>query len=116
MTTLTIESEPRLERVDFDERHVIVALADGRLISIPLARFPRLAYGTAEERSVYECWMDGAVVTWPLLDEHIHVKTFLAGTPSQESAVSVARWKEKLDDRRRQSSFAPWGQEHPIPE
>ena len=69
-----------------------VALDDGRAIAAPLARFPRLPHGTAEERAHARLIGQGEGLHWPELDEDVSVEALLAGRPSVESAASLKRW------------------------
>ncbi len=69
-----------------------VALDDGRTIAAPLAWFPRLLHGTAEERSRARLIGQGEGLHWPDLDEDVSVESLLAGRPSAESAASLKRW------------------------
>lgn len=71
---------------------VTVALEDGRTISVPLAWYPRLVHGTAEERNNWSISGAGWDIQWPDLDEDISVKGLLAGNPSGESQRSFERW------------------------
>ena len=70
-------------------------LSDGRSISAPIGWYPRLAHGTAEERSRWELVGDGIGVHWPDLDEDISVENLLKGQPSGESQQSLKRWLEQ---------------------
>jgi len=100
-------------RVTDDE--LIVELSDGRTVAVPLSWYPRLAYGTPEERSRLEVLGEG--IRWPLLDEDISVKGLIFGTKSDESARSLERRRKEMDRRRREGDLdAPWGQELPLPE
>jgi len=71
-------------------------LTDGRIISVPLAWYPRLVHGTRKERNNWEIG-SGVGVHWPDLDEDISVEGLLLGGPSRESARSFQRW---LDQRK----------------
>jgi hypothetical protein len=94
MTTMVLEVkvEPRIERLESTDRYLIAHLKDGRILSVPLGWYPRLEYGSPEERSRYELAGDGYAVHWPDLDEDIHVEGLLAGARSGESAASLGRW------------------------
>ena len=70
----------------------IVDLADGRSIAVPLSWYPRLHYGTSQERQNWQLLGDGYAVEWPDLDEHIGVEGLLAGHRSGESPKSLERW------------------------
>ena len=71
-------------------------LSDGRTISALLLWYPRLVYGTREERNNWEIG-SGVGVHWPDLDEDISVENLLRGQPSGESQKSLQRW---LDSRK----------------
>ncbi len=67
-------------------------LDDGRVISAPLAWFPRLMHGAPQERANYRLIGAGEGFHWPDLDEDVSVEALLAGRPSAESAASLKRW------------------------
>jgi hypothetical protein len=69
-----------------------VDLTDGRTVAVPLIWFPRLAYGTREERANFRIAGAGYGIHWPDLDEDIGVEGLLLGKQSQESEASFARW------------------------
>ena len=72
--------------------HLIVALADGRTMTVPLRWFPRLAHGTASQRRSWRLIRRGVGIHWPELDEDINVEDLLAGRRSGESKASLQRW------------------------
>ena len=71
---------------------LIVDLADGRTITVPLAWFPRLAHGTSAEQANWRFIGRGAGIHWPDLDEDISVESLLAGRRSGETQASLQRW------------------------
>jgi uncharacterized protein DUF2442 len=71
-----------------------VELVDGRVLSVPLVWYPRLAHATPEERSRWRFIGRGMGIHWPDLDEDISVANLLAGKPSGESQRSLKRWLE----------------------
>ena len=83
---------PRAVSFSVTQDLIEVALDDGRAISAPLAWFPRLLHGTAEERSRARLIGQGEGLHWPDLDEDVSVEALLAGRPSAESAASLKRW------------------------
>jgi hypothetical protein len=84
--------------VEVSEATLNVHLADGRSISVPVTWYPRLAHGTAAERSHWELIGSGHGIHWPALDEDISVEALLDGLPSRESPASLKKW---LDTRHR---------------
>jgi uncharacterized protein DUF2442 len=60
------------------EAELIVRLSDGRTVSAPLAWFPRLLHGTAEQRKNWRLIGKGVGIHWPDLDEDISVRSLLA--------------------------------------
>ncbi len=74
---------------------LVVDLADGRTITVPLAWFPRLAHGTRAERANWRFIGSGEGIHWPDLDEDISVESLLAGRRSGETQESLRRWLER---------------------
>jgi hypothetical protein len=95
MSTLVIDiKDLRAQEVEVKEDTLIVSLADGRVISVPLAWFPRLWYGTPEERANFEVIGDGNYIHWPDLDEDLSVAGILAGRRAKENPESLKKWLE----------------------
>lgn len=95
MNTLAIEIRLALaENVSVTEDSLIVDLDDGRTISVPLAWFPRLLHGTAEERNNWRLIGKGEGIHWPNLDEDISIEGLLFGRASGESQRSFSQWLE----------------------
>ena len=72
-----------------------VELADGRSLSVPLAWYPRLLHGSAEERGHWRLIAQGDGLHWPDLDEDISVKNLLDGKQSGESQRSFRTWLDR---------------------
>ncbi len=87
--------EARAQRVTVSEDALSVDLTDGRTIIVPLPGYPRLWYGTPEERSNFEIIGDGTILHWPDLDEDLSVAGLLAGRRSGESQQSLKKWLEQ---------------------
>lgn len=83
MNSLAIEI-PRAYSVNCTEQELIVFLADGRNISVPIVWFPRLAKANAQQRADYKILGDGEGIHWPQIDEDISVFGLIAGKPSVE--------------------------------
>ena len=95
MTTLAIEFRMvSAQNVQVTDEALIVDLSDGRTVSVPLAWFPRLLHGTAEERNKWRLIGDGEGIHWPALDEDISVENLILGKPSGESQKSFKKWLE----------------------
>lgn len=63
--------------VRFDDNSMWVELADGRVIAVPLAWFPRLLHATQEQRTKVELSQHG--LHWDELGEDVSVAGLLAG-------------------------------------
>ena len=74
--------------VRFDDDHLWVDLADGRVIAVPLAWFPRLASATPEQRADVRFSARG--LHWESLDEDISVDGLLAGSGDRTRAAQAA--------------------------
>jgi hypothetical protein len=72
-------------RVRFDEDSMWVDLSDGRTIGVPLAWFPRLLRGAAEQREQVRLSSHG--LHWEALDEDISVAGLLEGFGDQSSGA-----------------------------
>jgi len=94
MSTLTLEYETLARAVTFLKDSLTIHLSDGRIVSVPLAWYPRLLHGTRQEREQYELIGDGEGIHWPALDEDINVEGVLAGRRSQESRQSLQSWRD----------------------
>lgn len=92
MPFATVEMSPKAISVNITDDTLSVDLEDGRTISVPIGWFPRLAYGTPEERANFELSGAGRGIHWPDLDEDIGVEGLLLGKKSAESAGSFERW------------------------
>jgi hypothetical protein len=85
---------PEVENVIVTEDTLTVELSDGRVLSVPLAWFPRLFQATITERNNWRLIGKGQGIHWEDLDEDISVDGLLAGKPSGESQASFKKWLE----------------------
>ncbi len=85
-------SVPDAMTVEVTEDSLTAELSDGRIISVPLAWYPRLVHATPEERSNWELIGSGEGINWPDLDEDISVDMLLSGQKSGESQRSLKQW------------------------
>jgi hypothetical protein len=88
----TAIAPPKIVNVAITDDTLSVDLEDGRTISVPIVWYPRLAYGTPEERANFRVSGAGHAIHWPDLDEDIGVEGMLSGRKSTESRASFARW------------------------
>ena len=65
------------KKVTFSKKYARIALADGRVISLPLKFYPRLQNATDEQRKNYELF--GLNIYWDDLDEGIDLTAMLTG-------------------------------------
>jgi hypothetical protein len=93
MTTSPVELRPPwAQGVQITEDLLVVELLDARVLSVPLAWFPRLLAGTAAERANWRLVGRGEGIHWPDLDEDISIAGLFAGHASTESQQSLKRW------------------------
>jgi len=95
MNTSSVGTTTRAQMVTLTEQALVVDLADGRTVSVPLAWFPRLLRGSTEERNDWRLIADGEGIHWPRLDEDVSVENLVSGKPSGESQESFQRWLEQ---------------------
>lgn len=93
-TSISDASRELAVAVETNDDSLVVTLADGRSISVPLVWYPRLAHGTASERANWRLIGSGHGVHWPDLDEDVSIDNLLAGQPSTESQASLTKWLE----------------------
>ena len=84
----------------FTDESLVVDMADGRTVKVPLSWYPRLAHATKKERDNWEMLFDGEGFHWPDLDEDLSVDGFVKGRPSGEGKRSFARWLKAKQEGR----------------
>ncbi len=77
MSTLVESSEVTAADVSCNADALKVVLADGRVVSTPLAWFPRLLAATAKQRAEWELIGGGIGIHWEAIDEDILVASLL---------------------------------------
>jgi len=82
---------PVIVQVRVDAEYIIVRLADGRELGIPLAWSERLSAATPAQRMNYEIEEDGAAIHWPGVDEDIGLATFLG--ISEDALYAALGWE-----------------------
>lgn len=82
MSTLERVREPLAIGLVITENDLIVSLADGRSLSVPIAWYPRLANATPEQRQNWKILGPGVGFHWPDVDEDLSVEGMLLGAPA----------------------------------
>ncbi len=85
--SIAINAEARIAKVSVDAEAIAVHLADGRVVSVPLAWSWRLSDATPEQRSNFEIIVNGHGVRWPDIDEDLSAAGMLAGVPARRPRV-----------------------------
>jgi hypothetical protein len=80
--SIAVSSEPRIVSVEITDSTLTVTLADGRIVSVPLAWSWRLSEATEKQRQNFEIIGSGQGVHWPDVDEDISATGMLSGTPA----------------------------------
>jgi len=75
-------------KVSFTKKYARISLADGRVISLPLAFYPRLQNATDAQRKKYELF--GLNIYWDELDEGIDLTAMLTGMYRRREHVEPA--------------------------
>src|SRR5437870_10550553 len=81
-----VSTETRIAGVDVSDETITARLADGRVISVPLAWSWRLSDATPAQRANWRLIGDGHGVHWPDIDEDISAEGMLNGTPARRLA------------------------------
>ena len=89
----------RAVRAQLTDEALVVDLADGRSVSVPLVWYPRLVRASMKERQQFRLIGSGEGIHWELLDEDVSVEGIVAGRRSMESAESFRRWLEDRKER-----------------
>ena len=77
-----VSNDPRIQAVRVTDDEIVAHLADGRVISVPLAWSWRLAEATPKQRANFRLIGSGQGVHWPDVDEDISVDGMLHGSPA----------------------------------
>jgi hypothetical protein len=82
MGILALTADERVVTVVFASDSFSVSLRDGRTITVPLAWYPRLLHGSAEQRANWQIAGGGYGIHWPDLDEDLSTEGLLRGAPA----------------------------------
>lgn len=82
MGILALAADERVADVKCTEDSLVVALRDGRTISVPLVWYPRLLNATPEQRKNWQVAGSGYGIHWPDLEEDLSTEGLLRGAPA----------------------------------
>jgi hypothetical protein len=85
--------DPRIQDLRVTDDQIIAHLADGRVISVPLAWSWRLSEATPAQRAHFRIIGSGQGVHWPEVDEDISVEGMLHGVPARRLTSSAPATK-----------------------
>lgn len=94
-------TEPKISRVAASDKTITAHLADGRVISVPLAWSWRLSDATPAQRANWKLIGNGHGVHWPDVDEDISADGMVNGVPARRPVT--ARSATKSTARQRQA-------------
>ena len=82
-------ADERVLDVQLSDDALSVSLRDGRIISVPLAWYPRLMSATPAQRKNWSISGGGYGIHWPDLDEDLSTEGLLRGAPAPKTRVSA---------------------------
>ena len=82
MNTSEPKAGERIIGVHLTNDSLVVDLADGRTVGVPLAWYPRLMNATPQQRNHWRISGAGFGIHWPEIDEDLSVQGLLAGSPA----------------------------------
>jgi hypothetical protein len=87
--------------MEVSDETITAYLADGRVISVPLAWSWRLSDATPAQRANWRLIGDGHGAHWPDVDEDISAEGMLSGIPAPRPAHHTTARKSKEPANRR---------------
>jgi len=88
--TTAAGAEPLIREVRVTQDEIVACLADGRVISVPLAWSWRLSEATSGQRANFRLIGGGQGIHWPEVDEDISVEGMLHGSPAPRPKIHPA--------------------------
>lgn len=82
MGILALKADERVAAVTFTADSLSVSLMDGRIITVPLAWYPRLLHATPDQLKNWKTAGSGYGIHWPDLDEDLSTEGLLRGAPA----------------------------------
>jgi hypothetical protein len=90
MGILAKNSDERVKDVFIEDDFLTVHLQDGRIISVPLAWYPKLFNASTEELSNWEISAGGYGIHWKDIDEDLSTEGLLRGSPAPGTVSRTA--------------------------
>jgi hypothetical protein len=78
-----VSRDPRIVSLKVTQDAIVADLADGRIVSVPLAWSWRLSNATPAQRRRFEIIGNGEGVHWPDIDEDLSARGMLQGVPAR---------------------------------
>jgi hypothetical protein len=94
MSTLVAKVETLAVDVSCSRDALCVTLSDGRVVSVPLVWFPRLAGASNRDRSDWELIGGGIGIHWEAIDEDISVASLLQ--PENFMRLPEKAWRQAV--------------------
>jgi uncharacterized protein DUF2442 len=85
MSSSAITADERVLDVEFNDDAFSVSLRDGRIISVPLAWYPRLLNAAPAQRTNWKISGGGYGIHWPEIDEDLSTAGLLRGAPAPKA-------------------------------
>jgi len=79
MTISTPNVDLRIANVQIDAERLSIDLVDGRIVSVPLAWYPRLFNASPQQRANWQIAGGGYGIHWPDIDEDLSAEGLLQG-------------------------------------
>ena len=92
------------QSLSFTDRHVMIELADGRIIGVPLCFFPLIEAASDDERRNYR--LGACDVYWEDIDDGIDLRAMLSGLYLETSNDPQTNWKEQIAERESKAAAA----------
>ena len=87
---LALRADERVSDVRINSDPLTVSLRDGRIISVPLAWYPRLLKASPKQRKNWEIAGGGYGIHWPDVDEDLSTEGLLRGAPAAHSSNNAS--------------------------
>ena len=88
MSSSAITADERVLDVAFNDDAFSVSLRDGRVISVPLAWYPRLLNATPAQLRNWKIAGGGYGIHWPDIDEDLSTAGLLRGAPAPKKQTT----------------------------